>query len=68
MCSERTDYGYDVVCTGSYKNVKLNVTSLVPFGEQESGIMLTIDDVTQIYHFVTDEVLIRLAGFVKKND
>jgi hypothetical protein len=57
MTSERTDYGYDVVCTGSYKHFKPKVISRVEFGEQESGIVLTIDGIAQIYDFVTDEVL-----------
>ena len=63
MVSERTDYGLDVLCTGSYKHFQPKVTSLVQFGEQESGIALTIDEIAQIYNFVADEVLIRLAGF-----
>jgi hypothetical protein len=63
MHREQTDYGYDVLCTGSYKHLKPKVTSLVQFGEQESGIFLTVNDIAQIYNFVTDEVLIRLAGF-----
>ncbi len=63
MTSERTDYGYDIVCKGSYKHHKPKVTSFVQFGEQESGTVWTIDEIAQIYNFVADEVLIRLAGF-----
>jgi hypothetical protein len=66
MIPEATDYGYDVVCTGSYKHFKPQVTSLILFGEEESGIDMNIADLTQLYNFVTDEVLPTLAGFAEK--
>jgi hypothetical protein len=68
MTTERTNYGFDVVCTGSYKHLRPKVNSLVQFGEQEAGIVLTIDDIAQVYDFVARGVLIRLGGFAKKND
>jgi hypothetical protein len=62
MCSERTDYGFDVICRGSYKHLKPEITSLVLFGEEKSGIILNIDDMAQLHNFVTDEVLVALAS------
>ena len=67
MESERTDYGYDIVCRGSYKHLKPKVISLVEFGEQESGILMTIEGIAQIYNFITEKVLIDLASFAQKS-
>lgn len=66
MIPERTDYGYDVLCRGTYKHLKPQVTSIIHFGEDESGIVMNIADVAQLYNFVTDEVLPTLAGFAEK--
>ncbi len=62
MTSERTDYGYDVICAGSYKHLKPQITTFVLFGEAKA-VLLNIEDVGELYNFVADEVLIRLAGF-----
>lgn len=65
MEQERTDYGFDIVCGGSYKHLKPKITSDVVFGDVEAGIFLTIDEVAHLYNYVRDEVLISLAGFTK---
>jgi hypothetical protein len=63
---ERTDYGYDVVCRGEYKHLKPKVSSHVIFGEPQTGIFMDIDEIGQLYNFVADEVLVRLASFAPK--
>lgn len=68
MTSERTDYGYEILCAGSYKYLQPHLTSLVVFGEEKAGMFLTIRDIWNIYNFVTDEVLVSLAGFAIKNN
>ena len=68
MNSERTDYGYDIICAGSYKHLKPRITSLVQFGEEKSGILLTVDGIARIYDFVADEALASLASFAKKDN
>ena len=65
MDQEKTDYGYDIVCGGSYKHLKPKISSWVVFGEVEAGILLTIDEMAQLYNFVRNEVLVSLAGFTK---
>jgi hypothetical protein len=62
MYKEKTYYGYDVLCQGSYKHLQPQVTSFVEFGEKETGIIMSIDDIGALYDFVHDEVLIRLAA------
>jgi hypothetical protein len=63
MTTEETDYGYDVLCTGSYKHFEPKVTPSVHFGEDESGIVMNIADITQLYDFITYKVLPMLASF-----
>lgn len=60
---EKTDYGFDAVCVGSYRHLRPNITSFVQFGEEKSGIAMIIDDVVRIYEFVTEEVMLSLARF-----
>jgi hypothetical protein len=62
----RTNDGCDIVCGGMYKNIKPTVTSIVQFGELESGIVMTIEGVRMIHDFVTDTVLVSLAGFAQR--
>jgi hypothetical protein len=62
---ERTDYGFDVVCRGTYKNLKPKISTFVIFGEPNRGIFMDIDDIAQLYNFVTDEVLVALASRTK---
>lgn len=59
--AKRTDDGYDIVCSGSYKHHRPQITSLVLFGEAE--IAITLGGVRKMSEFVAAEVLVRLAGF-----
>ena len=62
VSEERTDYGYDVVCRGAYKNLKPKISTFVIFGELAGGIFMDIEDLSQLHDFVTDEVLVSLAS------
>jgi hypothetical protein len=62
VAEQQTDYGFDLVCKGTYKNLQPKILTFVIFGEPKSGIMLDIDDLMQLYKFVTDEVLVALAS------
>ena len=64
VSEERTDYGFDVVCRGSYKNLKPKISSHVIFGESQSGIFMEIYDLAKLHKFVADEVLVRFASLV----
>lgn len=59
---ETTDYGFDFVCRGTYKDLKPKVTTVVIFGEPERGIAMDIGEIAQLYCFVADEVLVALAS------
>jgi hypothetical protein len=65
VSEERTDYGYDVVCRGGYKNLKPKISPFVIFGEPKRGIFMDIEEIGQLYNFVTDEVLVALASRAK---
>jgi hypothetical protein len=62
VSEEQTDYGFDVVCRGTYKHLKPKISTFVIFGEPERGIFMDIDDIAQLHDFVTDEVLVALAS------
>lgn len=62
VTEERTDYGMDVVLRGAYKHIEPEITSIVIFSEPKSGILLDTHGITQLYNFVTDEVLVSLAS------
>jgi len=65
VCEERTDYGFDVICRGTYKNLKPKVSTFVIFGEPKRGIFMDIEEIAQLHRFVADEVLIELASRAK---
>jgi len=62
VSEERTDYGFDVVCRGAYKNLQPKISTFVVFGDLERGILMDIDDLGQLHNFVADEVLVALAS------
>jgi hypothetical protein len=61
----RTDYGFDVVCRGTYKHLQPKISTFVIFGESARGIFMDIDEIAQLHSFITDEVLVALASRVK---
>jgi hypothetical protein len=61
-----TDYGYEVTCFGRYKHLHPQIAPFVVFGEETSSITVTIDGLREIYTFVGDSVLPRLAGFAQQ--
>jgi hypothetical protein len=65
VSEERTDYGFDLVCRGAYKHLQPKISTFVIFGEPKRGIFMDIDEISQLYNFVTDEVLIALASRAK---
>jgi hypothetical protein len=62
MSSERTDYGMDVVCGGSYKRHQPEISTFILFGDKQAGIFVNMDDLKQLHEFVADEVLVALAS------
>lgn len=62
VSNQQTDYGFDVVCRGTYKYLKPKISTFVIFGEPKYGIFMDIEEVGQLDDFVTDEVLVALAN------
>jgi hypothetical protein len=65
VSEETTDYGFDVVCRGTYKHLKPKISTVVIFGEPDRGIFMDIEEIAQLHRFVADEVLIGLASRAK---
>jgi hypothetical protein len=62
-----TDYGYDVTCTGRYKYLEPRISPIVVFGEETSGISITVDGLWNIYNFVGETLIPTLAGLAQQS-
>jgi hypothetical protein len=62
---EETDYGCDVLRFGIEKGIQPEFSPMIVFGEEKSGVNISVNEIERIYEFVADHVLPRLAGFAR---